>query len=115
MSCPSSTILPSVGCSKPAISRSVVVFPQPEGPRREKNSPPGMSSVIPSTAATSAKRFTRSTSSTWPLLMPWIVMLALELRGPVASRRRDLLLGIEEGEGGHPRGQGHARRFHLEL
>src|SRR6266481_1053947 len=30
---------PEVGCSKPAISRRVVVLPQPEGPRREKNSP----------------------------------------------------------------------------
>jgi hypothetical protein len=39
MSVPSSMILPAVGCSKPAISRSVVVLPQPEGPSREKNSP----------------------------------------------------------------------------
>src|SRR5258708_28064438 len=38
-STPSSRILPEVGCSKPAISRKVVVLPQPEGPSREKNSP----------------------------------------------------------------------------
>ena len=30
---------PSVGLSKPAIIRSVVVFPQPEGPRKVTNSP----------------------------------------------------------------------------
>ena len=35
----SSRILPAVGCSKPAISRSVVVLPQPDGPSSEKNSP----------------------------------------------------------------------------
>ena len=30
-----------MGCSNPATRRSVVVFPQPEGPRMEKNSPEG--------------------------------------------------------------------------
>ena len=35
----SSRIWPEVGCSNPAISRKVVVLPQPEGPSREKNSP----------------------------------------------------------------------------
>ena len=30
---------PSVGCSKPATIRSVVVLPQPDGPSSEKNSP----------------------------------------------------------------------------
>ena len=34
MSAPSSMILPAVGCSKPAISRSVVVLPQPDGPEQ---------------------------------------------------------------------------------
>src|SRR6516225_3333107 len=38
-STPSSRIRPEVGCSKPAISRRVVVLPQPDGPSREKNSP----------------------------------------------------------------------------
>src|SRR5215208_4989544 len=32
-------MVPEVGISKPAIMRSVVVFPQPEGPRKETNSP----------------------------------------------------------------------------
>ena len=30
---------PSLGCSKPAIMRSAVVLPHPEGPRRDRNSP----------------------------------------------------------------------------
>src|SRR5450432_938624 len=38
-SSPSSNILPEVGSSRPAIIRSVVVLPQPDGPRRQKNSP----------------------------------------------------------------------------
>src|SRR5438067_10620441 len=38
-STPSSRIRPEVGCSNPAISRKVVVLPQPDGPSREKNSP----------------------------------------------------------------------------
>src|SRR5689334_1237473 len=32
-------IVPAVGCSKPAIIRSVVVLPQPDGPRNDTNSP----------------------------------------------------------------------------
>ena len=41
-STPSSRMAPSVGVSKPAIIRSVVVFPQPDGPSIEKNSPDAM-------------------------------------------------------------------------
>ena len=39
MSTPSSRIWPEVGSSNPAIIRSVVVLPQPDGPSSEKNSP----------------------------------------------------------------------------
>ena len=66
MSAPSSRILPAVGCSNPAMRRSVVVLPQPEGPRSEKNSPPGISMSIRSTATTSSNRFTSSSSRTSP-------------------------------------------------
>ena len=62
MSTPSSRIWPSVGRSNPAIIRSVVVLPQPEGPSSEKNSPGGMSRLMPATAVKSPNRFTRSTS-----------------------------------------------------
>src|SRR6187401_757810 len=47
-------ISPEVGCSKPATIRRVVVFPHPEGPRSEKNSPAGMRRSIPSTAVNSS-------------------------------------------------------------
>src|SRR6516162_1929720 len=68
MSTPSSRIWPWVGCSKPAIMRSVVVLPQPEEPSSEKNSPAGMWRLIPSTAFTTPKRLTRLTSWTSPPL-----------------------------------------------
>src|SRR3546814_133417 len=52
MSCPSRTMRPSVGISNPASMRSNVVLPQPEGPRRAKNSLLAMSRLTPSTAVT---------------------------------------------------------------
>ena len=39
MSLPPMTMLPEVGSSKPATMRSTVVLPQPDGPRKETNSP----------------------------------------------------------------------------
>src|SRR3954447_26512459 len=39
MSCPAIVMVPAVGSSSPATIRRVVVFPQPEGPRRAKNRP----------------------------------------------------------------------------
>src|SRR6266550_2311827 len=69
MSTPSSRICPSVGRSNPAIIRRDVVFPHPEGPSREKNSPEGIWRLMPSTAVNSPKRFTRSTSWTSPPAM----------------------------------------------
>ncbi len=44
---PSSRMRPLVGSSKPAIIRSVVVLPHPDGPSSEKNSPGRMSQVDP--------------------------------------------------------------------
>ncbi len=46
---------PAVGSSNPAIIRSIVVLPEPEGPRRAKNSPSTMSRSMSSTATTSPK------------------------------------------------------------
>src|ERR1700758_5622484 len=42
---------PAVGSSNPAISRSVVVLPHPDGPSSEKNSPPETERSMLSTAA----------------------------------------------------------------
>ena len=43
-------ISPEVGCSKPAIIRKVVVFPQPDGPNKVVNEPSGINSDRSSTA-----------------------------------------------------------------
>ena len=45
-------IAPSVTSSSPAIMRSSVDFPQPEGPTRTRNSPSAISSEMSSTATT---------------------------------------------------------------
>src|ERR1700722_13359035 len=50
MSSPPRKILPLEGCSNPPTIRSVVVLPQPDGPRRAKNSPAASSRVRSSTA-----------------------------------------------------------------
>ena len=44
-------ISPALGSTKPAISRSVVVLPQPEGPSRQTRWPCSMASEISSTTA----------------------------------------------------------------
>ena len=46
-SVPSTTIVPEVGWSKPATSRSAVVLPQPDGPRSDTNSPCSRCKVDP--------------------------------------------------------------------
>ena len=46
---------PSLGSSKPPIIRSVVVFPQPDGPSSAKNVPRANSRERSSTATTSSK------------------------------------------------------------
>src|SRR3989454_8912296 len=56
---PSKRIRPASGRSKPAITRSVVVLPQPEPPTRETSSPWPISREIPSTAVDAPKRFVR--------------------------------------------------------
>ena len=63
MSVPLTLMVPAVGCSKPAIMRRVVVFPQPDGPRNETNSPRSAARLKSSTAATSPNRFWMPDSS----------------------------------------------------
>src|SRR6186713_315285 len=63
MSRPATWTRPESGSSKPAIMRSDVVLPQPDGPSREKNSPAAMSSVTPSTATTRPSKVFVTSSS----------------------------------------------------
>ncbi len=64
MSKPWTLMLPSVGNSRPAIMRSVVVLPHPDGPSSEKNSPSAMERWSSSTATTSPNRLMTPSSST---------------------------------------------------
>src|SRR6478752_7191238 len=57
MSSPLTRIVPAVGFSKPAIIRSVVVLPQPDGPRNETNSPRSAARLKSRTAAVSPNFF----------------------------------------------------------
>src|ERR1700719_1766909 len=83
-SVPSSSTFPAVGCSKPAISRKVVVFPQPDGPSSEKNSPLATVRSMVSTA-TSAKRLVSPTSSICPPAIG-CPLTSLPARRPRAAR-----------------------------
>src|SRR5262245_32817004 len=53
---------PDVGCSNPAIMRSTVDLPHPDGPRIHINSPSSTCKVTPSTAFTVPKCFESSST-----------------------------------------------------
>src|SRR6187402_525102 len=57
MSISPTTILPALGSSKPATMRSTVVLPQPDGPRKETNSPRSTSRLKSSTTVVAPKDF----------------------------------------------------------
>src|SRR5690606_35644082 len=56
-SCPSMTTRPDVESSSPAMTRSSVDFPQPEGPTKTTNSPSSTSRSIPFSTSTGPKDF----------------------------------------------------------
>src|SRR6478736_5003476 len=62
-SLPAIVIEPALGVSKPAIILKTVVLPQPEGPRKETNSPFSMCMVKSCTTCTLPKDFLRLESS----------------------------------------------------
>src|SRR5918999_70513 len=82
MSSSSTKMRPSVGRSSPAIIRSIVVLPQPDGPRNEISLPGGSSRSTPATAVTSSNRFT-SPSSRRPPRTSTVTVLGEDQLGPV--------------------------------
>src|SRR5919197_5412158 len=60
---------PSVMSSRPAIMRSVVVLPQPDGPTSTTNSLSAMSRSMPRTACTSSYSFTTLRRFTWAIAL----------------------------------------------
>src|SRR4029453_9533029 len=87
---PEMKIWPAVGSSNPASIRRGVVFPQPEGPRRDRNSAGWTWSESASTAATSANLFVTSISSTEPSspCMPAVPPSRRPDRGSLTKRPR---------------------------
>ena len=59
MSRPAWKMLPAVCVSRPAMMRSRVVLPQPEGPRKQTNSPSAISSEMSSRAVKPPNFFVR--------------------------------------------------------
>src|SRR5687767_2652214 len=83
---------PASGCSNPPTRRRVVVLPQPDGPSRQKNSPPGTSRSIPSTATTSSNCLTSPASWTRPPAMSGGHRLGE--RREVGQEPVDVLVGV---------------------
>src|SRR5919199_599206 len=61
---PPTTISPPSGSTKPASSRSVVVFPQPDGPSRQTSCPCSMRRSTPSTTTVEPYAFRSARIST---------------------------------------------------
>src|SRR5260370_2827478 len=95
-SAPPIRIAPSSGCSQPAISRSVVVLPQPEGPSKERNSPLRTRRLTESTAVRAPNRLVTARSSTSqasPLsaeVTPNVHLTKRSLMGTVGQRRHQV-------------------------
>src|SRR5918999_4732919 len=105
MSSPCRWMRPSVGFSRPAIIRSNVVFPHPEGPRKEISFPSGSSSSTPATATTSAKRLT-TLSSVRPARCSTRLSahyrLGPAIVDPVLPHVVDTVIGTQRGIGARP-------------
>src|SRR6266511_66565 len=81
---PRITMVPADGCSKPAMRRRVVVFPEPLGPRSERNSPSKTSSEQSSTALTDEnvlETFRSSTTARRTTLEYWVASERRQLGG----------------------------------
>src|SRR5215475_2139121 len=77
---PPMRISPLVGGSSPAIMRSSVVLPQPDGPRRTRNSPSRVTRSTPSTARTSPNTLRTARVST-------VAMAQVDAMGAAGARR----------------------------
>src|SRR3954471_1627961 len=91
-SSPPIEMVPPVGCSRPAMHRSVVVLPQPEGPSSTTISPAAMRKLTSSTAGRPIKNCLRrcETISSTDILLPVPVHL-VPLLDPLAVERLELL------------------------
>src|SRR5258706_3644138 len=70
-SLPANTTLPEVGVSRPAMIRSSVVLPQPDGPRKQTSLPSGTLRSTLSTAVAPLKRFVTDCKVRWVMAIPF--------------------------------------------
>src|SRR5688500_7801527 len=102
---------PPLGSSRPAISRSTVLLPLPEGPTRTSSSPSAISSETPSTATNPFGNRRLSASSVSDATSP--------LHGPCGEARHDAPLRGEydqrDRNGCHNCGRQHLSPGHLVL
>src|SRR5687768_11249526 len=119
---PSTRMSPLSGASKPPIIRSVVVLPQPLGPRSVTNSPLRTSRLIPFTASTSPKRLVTCRSCTSTALVTPMARSSAVSSGvlhfvPDLVPARLVLRDFLEDEAAHVLGVdaevGHHGRIHL--
>src|SRR6266571_8251929 len=95
--CPPISTSPSVGRSSPAIIRSSVVFPDPEGPSSTRYSPSLVRRSMPSTAGSSTKTFRTPLVSTTAMRVPRLpsgVAAHQALLAPLLEDRLDLGLRL---------------------
>src|SRR5215210_1588570 len=88
---------PEVGCSSPAMSRSRVVFPQPEGPSRTRYSPSVVASSRSSTAADAlpSNFLVRCRTSTIAMRECGLPAAHQSPFAPALVDRPDLVLGVD--------------------
>ncbi len=73
MSAPPMEMTPSLGSMKPEIILRIVVLPQPEGPRNEKNSPGLIATLALSTARNFPKSADTPANSTPALMVLYLL------------------------------------------
>src|SRR4051812_27154919 len=95
---PAMLIAPSVGCSRPATQRSVVVLPQPEGPSSTTISPAATVKLTSSTAGrpvakTLRRRSIRSSADISPPMPPLLagILGLVPVRDPAVAQLVELL------------------------
>src|ERR1041385_4942971 len=85
---------PPVGCSRPAIMRSSVVLPQPDGPSRTRYSPSRQTRLMPSTAAVAPPNDFRTSRTSTSAIQALLRAADQPLAAPALEDRLDLLLGV---------------------
>src|SRR5690349_5055338 len=110
-SCSPILIVPEVTSSRPAIMRSNVDLPQPDGPTRTRNSPLAISSDTPSTATTPPEKtlLTLSRTISATRSMESIPHLAKERNG-IDHSADSLYSRLHDGGGGKPAEDDEAER-----